>query len=198
MALAVVTAPTAEPVSLAEAEDYVRLDDSSGDPLLSILIASARAQAETLVRRALMPQTWDLVLDRFPRWELIVPKPPLRSVTSISYVDTNGVTQVMAASDYRVDIATEPGRLTPAFGLVWPVARWQTGAVTVRFVAGYADATAVPACVKNWMLLRIKTLWENRDQLVVDSRVNLVALPPAFVDGLLDPVRVDDFNWAVE
>ncbi len=126
-----------------------------------------------------------------------MPKAALRSVASIGYVDSNGAAQVMAPADYLVDIKSEPGRITPAYGLVWPVTRWQTGAVTVRFVAGYADVASVPACVKNWMLLRIRTLWDNRAQLVVDAR-GLVELPAAFVDGLLDPVRIDDFSWAVE
>jgi uncharacterized phiE125 gp8 family phage protein len=171
--------------------------NTTDDPLLAILIPSARNAAETITRRALLPQTWDLVLDRFPQWELIVPKPTLQSITSISYVDTLGVTQTLAASEYLVDVKSEPGRITPAFGKVWPSTRWQTGAVTVRFVAGYADVASVPACVKNWMLLRIRTLWDNRKQLVIDSS-GLVELPASFVDGLLDAVRVDDFSWAVE
>lgn len=199
MALALVTAPTDEPLSLAEAASYLGLgDDTSEYSLLSILIASARNAAETITRRALMPQTWDLVLDRFPAWEMVVPKSTLRSVTSISYVDTDGATQPLSASAYLVDNKSEPGRITPAFGQVWPVTRWQTGAVTVRFIAGYADAASVPACVKSWMLLRLGTVWDNRSQIVIDTRTTMVELAPSFVDGLLDPVRIDDFSWAVD
>jgi uncharacterized phiE125 gp8 family phage protein len=172
--------------------------NSTDDPILAILIASARAAGETITRRALMPQTWDLVLDRFPAWELSVPKPTLQSITSITYVDTNGAPQVLDPAAYLADPKSEPGRITPAYGLVWPIARWQTGAVTVRFVAGYADAASVPACIKSWMLLRIATLWENRSQLVIDTRTTMVELPTAFVDALLDPVRMDDFSWAVD
>jgi uncharacterized phiE125 gp8 family phage protein len=172
--------------------------NTTDDPLLGILIASARAAAETITRRALLPQTWDLVLDRFPAWEQVVPKATLRSITSIAYVDTNGTLQTLDPSAYLVDTSSEPGRITPAFGLVWPIARWQTGAVRIRFVAGYADAASVPACVKNWMLLRIRTLWDNRSQIVIDTRTTMVELAPSFVDGLLDPVRIDDFSWAVD
>jgi uncharacterized phiE125 gp8 family phage protein len=206
MALSLVTGPTVEPVSMGEAQAYLRLDeDADGAPieaaadlLLPILIASTRAAAETITRRALMPQTWDLTLDRFPQWELVVPKSSLRSVTSISYVDSNGAPQVLDPAAYLVDSKSEPGRITPAFGLVWPITRWQTGAVTVRFVAGYADAASVPPCVKSWMLLRISTLWENRSEIVIENRITLVEIPASFVDGMLDPVRVDDFSWAVD
>jgi uncharacterized phiE125 gp8 family phage protein len=199
VALSLVTGPTLEPVTLEEAQTYLRFSSTDMQELrmLGILIASARAAAETITRRALLPQTWDLLRDVFPRWEMVVPKSALRSITSISYVDSNGVTQIMAPSDYLVDVRSEPGRVTPAYGSVWPVTRWQTNAVTVRFVCGYADVASVPACVKNWMLLRLATLWENRSQLVIDAR-SLVELPPAWVDGLLDPVRIEDFSWAVE
>lgn len=172
--------------------------NSTDDPLLTLLLASARAKAETICRRALMPQTWDLVLDRFPAWELHVPKPSLQSITSISYVDADGVTQVLASSEYLADTKSEPGRVTPAWGKVWPVTRYQTGAVTVRFVCGYADAASVPSCIKEWMLLRIFTAWENRNQIVIDTRTTMVQLPDSYVDGMLDPARVDDFSWAID
>lgn len=171
--------------------------NTTDDPLLTMLITSARVAAETITRRALVTQTWDLKLERFPGWEMTIPLPTLQSVTSISYVDTNGATQTMSAADYLVDSSGEPGRIAPAFGLVWPVTRWQMNAVTVRFVAGYGAASAIPSGIKNWMLMRIKTLWENRAELVVDTRTMMVVLPAAFVDGLLDPYRVEDFSWAV-
>lgn len=172
--------------------------NTTDDPLISMLIKSVRVLAETRTRRSLVTQTWDLILDRFPGWELTLPKSPVQSVTSITYTDTNGALQTMASSDYLVDTSSEPGRITPAFGLVWPIARYQMGAVKVRFIAGYGDASAVPEAIKSWMLMRIATAWENRTSLVVDTRVNMVTLPPDFVDGLLDIYKLDDFSWAVE
>ena len=59
----------------------------------------------------------------------------------------------------------------------------------VRFIAGYGAAAAVPQCIKNWMLIRIKTLWENREQIVVGTN-GMVEIPPAFVNSLLDSERV--------
>ncbi|MES2126655.1 MAG: hypothetical protein V4463_05230 [Pseudomonadota bacterium] len=172
--------------------------NTTDDPLLSMLIYSARVAAETITRRALVTQTLELVLDRFPCWEMSIPRPALQSVTSITYVDTDGATQVLAPTGYLVDPSGEPGRLTPAFGLIWPVTRYQMNAVRVRYVAGYGDASAIPAGIKTWMLMRIATLWENRSEVSIDSRITLVELPADFVDGLLDPYRVEDFAWAVQ
>lgn len=167
--------------------------NTTADPLLSRLVTGARTAAERITRRALVTQTWDLFLDAFPAWEIGIPKPPLQSVTSITYVDTDGVTQTLAADQYQVDIKSEPARIVPAFGVVWPVTRWQPNAVTVRFVCGYGVAASVPAGIKNWMLVRIKQMYDNRDATVPGA---LSEFPRAFVDGLLDDFTVIDYGWA--
>ena len=125
-----------------------------------------------------------------------IPLPTLQSVTSITYTDANGTEQTLANDQYLVDTKTEPARITPAFGLIWPVTRWQTNAVAVRFIAGYGAAAAVPDGIKSWMLMRIATLWENRAEISVGQRVTMVELPSEFVDGLLDEFIVSNFNWA--
>ena len=171
--------------------------NSTDDPLLLMLIAASRRAVETLTRRALITQTWDLYLDSFPGWELTLPKPMIQSVTSISYVDTNGVTQTLDPATYQVDLVSEPGRITPAYGLAWPWTRWQMNAVKVRYVCGYGAAVDVPQGIKAWMLMHLATLYENREALIIDQRAALVEMPNEFVDGLLDPYRVDNFSWAV-
>lgn len=188
-ALVLITAPTAEPVTLAEAKAHLRVDNSDSDTLITALIVAARERAETETRRALITQTWDLYRDAFPSWELIVPKPLLQTVTSITYTDSNGVTQTLATDQYLVDSNSEPGRITPAYGLVWPSTRWQTNAVKVRFVAGYADAAAVPQSIKSWMLLAIGSMFENRESELTGS----ISKQLEFVCGLLDPYRVVQF-----
>ncbi len=161
--------------------------NTTSDPLLRMLITAARRAAELNLHRYLITQTLDAYLDQFPCDEIRLP--PLQSVTSITYTDTAGETQTLAADQYRVDAVSEPARITPAYGTRWPVTLEQTHAVIIRFVAGYGAAAAVPETIKHWMLLRIQTLWENRDQIVIGTS-GMVELPPAFIDGLLDDERV--------
>ncbi len=172
--------------------------NTTEDWFLNMLIRSARVAAEGITNRALVTQTWDLFLDRFPYWEQYIPLPKLQSIVSVSYVDTNGATQTLDPSQYLVDTASEPARITPAFGLVWPVTRWQTNAVTIRFTCGYGAAADVPDGIKNWMLMRINTLWNNRAQLDVNQRITLIELPSEFVDGLLDDYISTSFCWSAE
>jgi hypothetical protein len=57
-------------------------------------------------------------------------------------------------------------------------------------VAGYGAASDVPAPVKSWMLMHIKTLYVNRDFGFEKGANGDVIVPPSFVDGLLDGERV--------
>ncbi len=189
-----VTGPATEPITVSEVIPYARLDNTDDSEIIVMLINASRRQAENLTRRALITQTWELYLDRFPNWEIFLPKPPLQSVTSITYVDSAGVTQTLAAGQYTVDIVSEPGRITPAYGLLWPVTRDQINAVCIRFVAGYGLAVAVPAGIKNWILMRTSTAFRNRDEYQIDYGIAITQLPPSSIDGLLDPFRVEYFG----
>ena len=165
--------------------------NTTGDPLLNMLVSAARQHVEAYLKRALITQTFDLHLDRFPCWVLRLPV-PIQSVTSITYYDSDGTEQTLAADQYLVDITTQPARITPVFGVVWPITQYRMNAVKVRFVAGYGAASDVPACIKNWMLIRIKTLWDGRDQLT--KQLGMPVFEPTWVDSLLDPEVVRSYS----
>jgi hypothetical protein len=64
-----VAAATAEPVSVLEAKNHLRVlaSETSDDGLISALVAAAREGAETYCRRSFMLTQYKLVLDQFPR-----------------------------------------------------------------------------------------------------------------------------------
>jgi len=143
--------------------------NTTSDPELLSWITAARQYCETFTHRALVSQTWDLAQDVFPNGfeSLWIPKPPLVSVTSVSYVDQPGVTQTWSASLYTVDAPAGPwarqGRIVPTYLQIYPVTRAIENAVTVRFVAGYGAAASVPAPIKVAMKLLIGHWWVNRE-----------------------------------
>jgi hypothetical protein len=83
---------------------------------------------------------------------------------------------------------SEPARILTAFGQVWPTTRQQINAVQITFTCGYGAATAVPSGLKHWILMRLATLYANREAVAILSRGKVDPLP--FVDSLLDPYRV--------
>ena len=112
------------------------------DTLINTLIKAARKRLEADTGRALITQTWDLFLDRFPVDDgpIYIPKPPVQSITSIKYIDSDGVEQTWDGANYRTDLKSAPARITPAYNVSYPTARDITNAVTVRFVCGYGAA----------------------------------------------------------
>lgn len=193
MALIVITPPATEPVSVAEAKasPSFRVAGTTDDADIAILIKAAREMAEAITRRALITQTLELVLDAFPSGGIELFCPPIASVTSIKYVDVDGVEQTLSASLYSLDSDTEPGMVAPAYGESWPETLDQINAVRVRYVAGYGGAESVPAAIRTWIKMRAGTLYDNPQGIVVGQTVANV--PRDFLDGLLDPFRIFSF-----
>ncbi len=204
MPMQLITPPAGEPVSLQEAKAHLRVDFDDDDGLIQALIAAARQAAETITNRQLMSARWKLVMDSFPGPSLmgvpagqpfslpghaiLIHKSPVLNVVSINYLDMAGVLQSMTASNYTVDAACEPARITPVFGQIWPIALPQIGAVSVTFDAGYGAAASVPEGIKSWIKLRVGSLYAHREEVAALSRGRIEPLP--FVDGLLDPFKV--------
>ena len=183
-----ITAPATEPVTLAEAKAHLRIDIADDDALITALISSARLHAEMLTARSFITTRWRLVMDGFPGHAIDVHKCPVVSLLSIQYLDMNGLLQTLPSTDYIADLASEPARITPVFGKIWPVSLPQIGAVTVLFDAGYGSAEAVPEGIKSWIKLRIGSLYEHREEVAIMNRGKIETLP--FIDRMLDPYRV--------
>lgn len=184
------TAPTDEPVTEIEAKQQLRLDEADDAPLLVTYIAKARRYVEEQTRRQLVTATWKLKLDDFPISDAAVsrnypffgsdrrislPRPPLQSVTEITYIDTAGDSQILASTVYDVDTSSEPGRIALAFSEQWPAIRKQIDAVTIEFVCGYGDVAAVPATYKQMILLLVDLYWNHRS--VIGRKTELAVVP---------------------
>ncbi len=181
--------PGTEPVTLSEVKAQCRVDTTDEDTLLTSLIAAARQMCEQQLQRALITQTWKMTLDAFPDWDIDLPYPTLQSVTSVKYYDSSNVQQTMVANtDYFIDTAGQPGRVLPVTD--WPTTYERPDAVEIIYVAGYANAAAVPQAIKQWLLVQIAAMFDNRSG-VPGRDAQVKSLP--FVDALLDPYRV----WVV-
>lgn len=142
-------APAAEPLALAEAKEWLRLEQgwAEDNRRIHLLIKAARGLVEQGTGRQLITATWRLTLWDFPycdEW-IRLPKPPLQSIVSVTYTDPLGFTQTLAGSEYQAVTDSLPGWLAPAYDKAWPQARRQAGSVAVTFTAGYgSDPASVP------------------------------------------------------
>jgi len=127
--------------------------NTTADSQLTAWNISAREYGETFTHRGFITQTWDDKRAGFPCDGVIwLPKAPLISVTSVTYLDTAGISQTWSNTLYTVDAPSGPkarmGCLVPNYGEVFPSTREIVNAVTIRFVAGYGAAAAVPSLIK--------------------------------------------------
>lgn len=157
-------APTVEPVTVSSLKQHARATDTNDEDSIAYeWLVGCREMVETDAQVALCTQTWTLQFDQFPCDVIEFPIWPLASVTSVSYVDTSGATQTWNSSNYIVNTANKPGRLTLAYGATWPNARLQENSITVTFVAGFGGMTDVPQIYKQAIRLLAAECFISRE-----------------------------------
>lgn len=197
--LSLATAPAVEPVSLEVAKKHLKFSHNSEDELVTAWIAAARELAESFTGRQLVGATWDLSLDTFPCGQLMLPRAPLLSVTSVKYLDTTGTEQTLASTVYRSKAFAgpqcRPGHLSLAYAQTWPAHQVVADAVTIRFVAGYSAQAAtaavaqaaVPMAIRQAMLLLLAEFDRRRSTALQGTIITEV---PLSARNLLAPFRV--------
>ena len=163
----VITAPTSEPIGLADVKLHLRLtDDTTDDPLLTSLIERARRYCEKFTVRAFACQKLEAHREAWPGGDFFeLPMPPLVSITSLKYLDSAGTeTTMTATTQYLTDADSEVGRVVLPYGINWPTfISYPIRPIRVRYVAGY---TTLPEPLKQAMLLLIGNWYENREDAV--------------------------------
>lgn len=153
---------------LADVKNYLKIESSvtDDDDLIEVLIKDARLFLERLTARSLLTQTVTEYFDEFPSLDrastpldvrvIKLHRAPVVSVTSISYVATDGDPGTYTVWDntgnaaYFLDSISGlngigPARICKKKGVDWPTIEPYTNAVKVIYVTGYGAAgTDVP------------------------------------------------------
>lgn len=174
MGLKLITPAATDPITLVEAKAQLRVTDNDSDTEIGNMVKAATRYAEMFLGRALIDQTWDLYLDKFPLAEIKIPLPPLIEVGSVNYFDGDGVEQTLDVANYYVDSASQPGWIVPQSNLQWPSTLSAVNSVRIRFRAGYLDNNSppvanVPFDIKAAILLLLGAFYEHREETIVGS-----------------------------
>lgn len=190
-----VARPTVEPITLAEAKAHMRVTSSDDDTYINNLIKAARERAENQIGRVIVKRAVTYTMDGFEA-EVLLPLPPVDSITTIAYVDENGDAQTF--TDFQTDITNDFYPVVkPAYNFSWPATRSQYGAVTITYLAGYGSSAdspdthaEIPEAIRQAILLMVGTMYEYREELLTGAATQEI---PLTAKRLLDPYRVRRF-----
>lgn len=156
-------------VTLLEAKAHLRVLDSDDDVYIQDLVNVAEAQAEEITSRYLSEKSDLFELEELKEvFEL--PKSPLVAVDSIEYYSERlGSYTVLDTSLYKVSTTSSLAKVKLDLNVDYIVDVFFPLKVTYR--AGYA---VLPAPIKQWILLRVATMYENREEIVVGPGVSKI------------------------
>jgi gp6-like head-tail connector protein len=155
-----ITPAIQEPVSVADAKAFARIEYPDDDALIAGLISMAREYVETAIQRTVAPRVRQVFFQGFltsggyynrfirsmgpnPWWLpsaqgiMQIRQPPLQGIMNVQYTDVSSGNLIEIYSSKLVISTGTPGRVMPVYGGVWPLARPQIDAVSFTFVAGY-------------------------------------------------------------
>ncbi len=212
--LRLVADATGEPVALADAKAYARVDLTDDDALITALIAAGRRRVEKETGLALMTQSWIAVLDRWPDgagagglsspwWDGVreaplamvsptsvieIPKRPFQAVTQIRLRDAYGDFTTVDPAIYYSEVSDMRGRILRKLGTIWPViVMAPKSAIEISFTAGFdaAPHSGVPEDLLTAIKMLVKHWYDNREP-AADGRVTKV---PHHVEAILGSYR---------
>jgi len=172
-------APVTEPITLNEAKDHLEINHNDKDNLINMLIKTAREMGEHESARSFFTQTIVAQLDDFPTSNIELIYGPVQSVTTLKYYDVDNVQQTWSNANYRVDIVSKIAKVEAVNS--WPEVYDRIDAIEVTYVAGYTEVADIPSTDKSGMLMLLTHLFENRQDVVVGSQVNMMPQSSQFL-----------------
>lgn len=178
-------APAAEPISLADAKAFLRVEHDDDDAVIASLIAAARAHIETRTRHCLLEQTWRVFAARWPgdgRFRLRLG--PAREVGAARLRERDGGERPLDLQAFVVLTAENPGVVAFVPGtLAMPES--QDSGIELDVRLGYGAAEDVPEPLRHAVRILVAHWYEIR----LLQAVGATSRVPEGLDALITPYR---------
>ncbi|WP_321397377.1 head-tail connector protein [Emcibacter sp.] len=181
MKLDLITPPVAEPVTLAEVKEFLKIDHADEDSLLLGLIRSGRQACETFIDRKLVHQVWRCFRNDWGMGPVYLPFSPILSVEEVA-VFKDGDYSPLSADSYLLDTGSFRPRLVQMDGQGWPLPEIPVAGIRTTFTAGYGDSwNEVPADLRQGLLHWIAGCFTAGEDTLREKRL---------AEGLWRPYRM--------
>lgn len=165
MSVTILTPPVSDPVSLAAAKLFLRVDHDDEDELITRLLGAATHAVEAGSGRVLIARRVRETLD-FWRPDSVggalLGASPVTNIVAVRLIASNGSESVIDPDTYRLDGARDRPRIIFTHGL--PAILRAAGAVEIDYDCGLAeDAADVPPALTQAVLHIAAALYEARE-----------------------------------
>lgn len=175
-------------VTLEQVKFQVRLeqDENEEDTFLDGLIRAAYKWAERHTQSRILPAEVTVTLDGFPSGstQIELHHTPVRSITSLEYIDTDGAEQSIDEETLRLDTRGVFPLLAPQWGTQWPDTIAEPESVTITMEVGFAE-DGEPDDITLAILLLVGHFYNNREGV---TNTTATVVPLGVYDLLSDYV----------
>lgn len=174
--------PPAEPIDLAYAKMFLRVDHGSDDALITDLIRNSRERTETLIRGSLI-QRGRIYTAHHVRSAVFINHSPVKAVQSVGVIDGDGDVSDVPLADLIINLRSTPAAVCLVQSKHWSDYADKPAAIEIEIEAGYGpNAADIPMPLKQALLLLLAQAYTYRDTEEPPG-------VPMMVEALLMPYR---------
>lgn len=161
----VTTDQATEPITLAEARDFLRLYDTdrSLDDEIEREIKACREYCENISGMTLRTEVArQQSFSGWPSDPIYLDYPPLLSVESIQYYDVSNDQQTLDSANYSLVLQTaQRGFVEYTYTATLPITYARSDAVDVNYKTGYASNAVIPEIAKRAIKAWLRAAFED-------------------------------------
>ncbi len=151
-------------ITLEEARLFLRVEYTDDDELITSMVKGATVVAQAFINQQITECQYALALSSFQKEVSLLS--PVKTIDSVKYYDTTNTLQTLDGSNYYLMDFGLPNKLIFTEGVSLDTYN-RPDAIQITFTSGM---TTVPSDIIQWVKIRVATMYQFREQFIIDQR----------------------------